>query len=264
MHNFTYHRPSTLAEAGELFAGAEDPVYLAGGQTLIPTLKQRLRQPSDVIDLSRLVELRGIAVRPGAIEIGAMTRHAEIAASPDVRRLIPGLAGMAEEIGDPQVRNMGTLGGALANSDPAADYPAAAVALGAVIHTPTRAIAADDFFTGLFETALTPGEMIVKVTFPIPKRAAYMKFRNPASRYAIVGVCVAETATGIRVAVTGAGASVFRQTDMEAALAQSFSADALIGIENPEDDLNSDLHATAAYRAHLIGVMARRAVSAIA
>ncbi len=264
MHNFTYHRPSTLAEAGELFAGAEDPVYLAGGQTLIPTLKQRLRQPSDVIDLSRLVELRGIAVRPAAIEIGAMTRHAEIAASPDVRRLIPGLAGMAEEIGDPQVRNMGTLGGALANSDPAADYPAAVVALGAVIHTPTRAIAADDFFTGLFETALTPGEMIVKVTFPIPKRAAYMKFRNPASRYAIVGVCVAETATGIRVAVTGAGASVFRQTDMEAALTQSFSADALIGIENPEDDLNSDLHATAAYRAHLIGVMARRAVSAIA
>ncbi|MGE3332674.1 MAG: xanthine dehydrogenase family protein subunit M [Rhodospirillaceae bacterium] len=263
MHNFTYHRPMTVSEAGAIFAGAEDAVYLAGGQTLIPTLKQRLRQPSDVIDLSQLIELRGIAVEKDAVIIGAMTPHADVAASADVRRLIPALAHLAGEVGDPQVRNLGTLGGSLANSDPAADYPAAVLALGATVHTPTRTIAADDFFTGLFETALTPGEMIVKVSFPVPKRAAYMKFRNPASRYAIAGVCVAETAAGIRVAVTGAGANVFRQTEMETALSKSFTPGALAGIVVSDEDLNSDLHATAAYRAHLVGVMARRAVEAL-
>jgi carbon-monoxide dehydrogenase medium subunit len=264
MHNFLYHRPNTLSEAREIFAGAEDPLFLAGGQTLIPTLKQRLRQPSDVIDLARIKDLRGISIAADSITIGAMTCHADVAASTDIRRLIPALGDLAGEIGDPAVRSCGTLGGALANSDPAADYPAAVLALGATIITPERSIAADDFFTGLFETALNPGELIVKVSFPIPKRAAYRKFRNPASRYAVVGVCVAETASGIRVGVTGAGACAYRQTEMEAALGASFSPEALTGIAVPQEDLNSDLHATPAYRAHLIGVMAARAVSAIA
>ncbi len=263
MHNFNYHRPATLSEARAIFLGAEDAVYLAGGQTLIPTLKQRLRAPSDVIDLSRIKELRGIAAEKDAVVIGAMTPHADVAASADVRRLIPALAHLAGEVGDPQVRNLGTLGGSLANSDPAADYPAAVLALGAVIRTPARAIAADDFFTGLFETALEPGEMILNVSFPVPKRAAYMKFRNPASRYAVVGVCVAETVAGIRVAVTGAGPNAFRQTEMETALSGSFTPAALAGIAVSDEDLNSDLHATAAYRAHLVGVMARRAVEAM-
>lgn len=264
MYNFAYHRPTSLAEARKIFDDVEDPLFLAGGQTLIPTLKQRLRQPSDVIDLSRIADLRGISVEEGSITIGAMTCHAEVAAAPDVRRLIPALAHLAGEVGDPQVRSRGTLGGALANSDPAADYPAAILALGATIHTPDRSIAADDFFTGLFETALAPNELIVKVGFPIPKRAAYQKFRNPASRYAVVGVCVAETASGIRVGITGAAACAFRQAEMEAALGASFTPDALQGISISEEDLNSDLHATAAYRAHLIAVMAARAVSAIA
>jgi carbon-monoxide dehydrogenase medium subunit len=264
MHNFAYHRPATLSEAREIFAGAEDPLFLAGGQTLIPTLKQRLRQPSDVIDLARIADLRGISVAGGSITIGAMTCHADVAASADMRRLIPALSDLAGEVGDPAVRSCGTLGGALANSDPAADYPAAVLALGATIVTPERTIGADDFFTGLFETALAPGELIVKVSFPIPKRAAYRKFRNPASRYAVVGVCVAKTASGIRVGVTGAGACAFRQTEMEAALGVSFTPEALTGIAIPDEDLNSDLHATPAYRAHLIGVMAARAVSAIA
>jgi carbon-monoxide dehydrogenase medium subunit len=264
MHNFSYHRPTTLAEARAIFAGAEDPLYLAGGPTIIPTLKQRLRQPSDVIDLARIAELRGFSASKDSVTIGAMTCHADIAASADVRRLIPALAHLAGEIGDPAIRECGTLGGALANSDPAADYPAAVLALGASIHTPDRVIAADDFFTGLFETALAAGEVILKVTFPVPKRAAYQKFKNPASRYAVVGVCVAETASGIRVGVTGAGPCAFRQTAMEAALSASFRPEALAGISIPEDDLNSDLHATAAYRAHLVGVMAGRAVASIA
>ncbi|MCA0199378.1 MAG: xanthine dehydrogenase family protein subunit M [Proteobacteria bacterium] len=263
MHNFNYHRPKTLSEARAIFSGAEDAVYLAGGQTLIPTLKQRLRQPSDVIDLSQLAELRGIAVEKDAVVIGAMTRHADVAASTDVRRLIPALAHLAGEVGDPQVRSLGTLGGSVANSDPAADYPAAVLALGAAIHTPERIIAADDFFTGLFETALEPGEMIVKISFPVPKRAAYMKFRNPASRYAVAGVCVADTAKGIRVAVTGAGPNAFRQTEMETALSKSFTPEALAGVIVSSEDLNTDLHATAAYRAHLVAVMARRAVEAL-
>jgi len=264
MHNFAYHRPTTLSEAREIFASAADPLFLAGGQTLIPTLKQRLRQPSDVIDLARIPDLRGIGIGDGAVTIGAMTSHADVAASAEVRRLIPALAFLAGEVGDPAVRSCGTIGGALANSDPAADYPAAVLALGAIIHTPERVIAADDFFTGLFETALAPDELIVKVVFPVPKRAAYQKFRNPASRYAVVGVCVAETASGVRVGVTGAGACAFRQAEMEAALAASFTPEALAGVSIAENDLNSDLHATAAYRAHLIGVMAARAVAAIA
>lgn len=264
MHDFAYHRPRTLAEARDLFSGADDPVFLAGGQTLIPTLKQRLRQPSDVIDLARIPDLRGISVAGDTVTLGAMTCHADVAASADIRRLIPALAHLAGEVGDPQVRSRGTIGGSLANSDPAADYPAAVLGLGATVHTTAREIAADDFFTGLFETALAPGEMIVKVAFPVPRRAAYRKFRNPASRYAVVGVFVAETANGPRVAVTGAGACAFRQTEMEAALAASFSPAALADIFVSDEDLNSDLHATPAYRAHLIGVMAKRAVAEIA
>jgi carbon-monoxide dehydrogenase medium subunit len=264
MHNFIYHRPATLAEARELFIGAEDPLYLAGGQTLIPTLKQRLRQPSDLIDLAGIAELRGINIGAGVVSIAAMTCHADIAASPDVRRALPVLAAMAGDVGDPQVRNRGTIGGALANNDPSADYPAALIALNGTVHTTARAIPADEFFTGLFETALAPDELVVNVAFPQPLRAAYRKFRNPASRYAVVGVCVAETAAGVRVAVTGAGACVFRQAEMEAALSRSFMPGALEGISIPPDDLNADLHASAEYRAHLVGVMAARAVAAIA
>ncbi len=263
MYAFAYHRPASLAEARAIFAGAGDPLFLAGGQTLIPTLKQRLRQPSDVIDLAAIAELRGIAVSGETVTIGAMTCHADVAAHADVRRLSPALAHLAGEVGDPQVRNCGTLGGSLANNDPAADYPAAALALGATIHTTEREIAAADFFTGLFETALAPGEVILRVTFPVPRRAAYMKFRNPASRYAVVGVFVAETDAGVRVGVTGAGACVFRHTEMEQALSASFTPQALAGISTSADDLNSDLHATAAYRAHLVGVMAARAVASL-
>lgn len=264
MYEFAYHRPGALAEAREIFAGADDPIFLAGGQTLIPTLKQRLRQPSDVIDLAAIAELRGVQVTQASVTIGAMTCHADVAAHADVRRSIPGLAHLAGEVGDPQVRNCGTLGGSLANNDPAADYPAAALALAATIHTTDRDIAADDFFTGLFQTALVSGELILRVSFPVPRRAAYMKFRNPASRYAVVGVFVAETNDGVRVGVTGAGACAFRQTDMEAALSISFTPNAIAGIVIPADDFNTDLHATAAYRAHLVGVMAARAVAAIA
>lgn len=264
MHAFEYRKPAAVAEAVTLRESDEDSSYLAGGMTLIPTLKQRLAQPSAVIDLNAISELRGVSVTATHVTIGAMTRHAEVAASADVRRLIPALAVLAGSIGDPQVRNRGTIGGSLANSDPSADYPAAVLGLNAVIHTNSRAIAADDYFKGLFETALEPGELITKVVFPIAKRAAYMKFPNPASRYAVVGVMVAETASGIRVAVTGAGPCAFRVADMEAALAKSFSAAALKDVAVPADELNADMHATAEYRAHLVGVLARRAVAQIA
>lgn len=263
MYPFHYHRPRTPEDAQEVFATAEDAVFLAGGQTLIPTLKQRLRQPSDVVDLGALTDLTGIVSAANVVTIGAMTRHADVASSADVRRLIPALAHLAGEIGDPQVRNRGTLGGSIANNDPAADYPGAVLALNAVIHTSRRVIAADDFFTNLFETALEPGELVLRVAFPVPRRAAYCKFPNPASRYAVAGVFVAETEGAVRVAVTGAGPCVFRHTAMEEALTRSFSVAALEGIETPADDLNADMHATPAYRAHLVGVMAARAVAAI-
>lgn len=264
MHTFDYHRPKTIAEATSQRAADPDASYLAGGMTLIPTLKQRLANPSQVLDLAAIAELKGVSVANGVVSIGAMTCHADVALSADVRKVLPALADLAGAIGDPQVRNRGTIGGSLANSDPSADYPAAVLGLGAIIHTTTRQIAGDDFFKGLFETALEPSEMIVKVTFPIPKRAAYMKFPNPASGYAVVGVMIADTAQGIRVAVTGAGACAFRQTDMEAALAKSFSVAAIKDITISADDLNADMHATAEYRASLVGVMARRAVAAMA
>ncbi|MDX2145825.1 MAG: xanthine dehydrogenase family protein subunit M [Rhodospirillaceae bacterium] len=264
MHAFDYDRPKSAAEAASIRAANDDASYLAGGMTLIPTLKQRLAQPTRVIDLGPIADLKGISLSGGNVMIGATTCHADVAASSDVRKSIPALSVLAGSIGDPQVRNRGTIGGSLANSDPSADYPAAILGLGATVHTTARQIAADDFFKGLFETALEPGELITKVSFPVPKRAAYMKFPNPASRYAVVGVMVAETASGVRVAVTGAGACAFRVTDMEAALSKSFSVDAIASLTIPADDLNNDMHATAVYRAHLVGVMARRAVAAIA
>ena len=264
MYAFAYQRAKNVADAAAAFKAADDAAFLAGGQTLIPTLKQRLRQPSAVIDLGTLAELKGIGVTKDAVVIGAGVTHAEVAASPDVANAIPALADLAAHIGDPQVRNRGTLGGSIANNDPAADYPAAVVALGATVHTLTRNLAAEDFFTGMFETALEPGEVVVKVSFPIPRRAAYAKFRNPASRYAVVGVMVAETTDGIRVAATGAGPGVFRLPEMEAALGKNFSIAAIQNISIPAGDLNADIHATADYRAHLIGVMAQRAVAAIA
>lgn len=264
MYAFDYNRPRTTAEAEAAFKAGDDASFMAGGQTLIPTLKQRLRQPSDVIDLGGIAELKGITVAGSTVTIGAGTCHADVAASAEVRKAIPALAHLAAHIGDPQVRNRGTLGGSIANNDPAADYPAALVGLGATVHTSSRQITAEDFFTGMFETALNPGEVVVKVTFPVPKRAAYQKFPNPASRYAVVGVMVAETAHGIRVAVTGAGPSVFRVPAMEAALAKNFSAAAIADVQVPAGDLNGDLHATAEYRAHLVGVLAQRVVASIA
>ena len=263
MYEFNHHRPGTLEAAAAALAAAEDGQVLAGGQTLIPTLKQRLASPSDLVDLGGVAGLDGARREGGAIVVGAMTRHAEVASSPEVKDAIPALAALADGIGDPQVRNCGTIGGSIANADPAADYPAAVVGLGAEVLTDRRLITGDYFFTGLFETALEDGEIIVSVRFPIPRRAAYMKFPNPASRYAIVGVMVAETGRGdVRVAVTGAGDRVFRVEAMETALAGNLRPDALQGMSFPPDGLNEDIHASAEYRAHLIVVMAKRAAAA--
>ncbi|MDQ2102627.1 FAD binding domain-containing protein [Azospirillum isscasi] len=262
MYAFTYHRPKTVADATALLGQFEDPKLLGGGQTLLPTLKQRLARPSDLIDLGQIPELQGIGEEAGGLTVGAFTRHAQVAHSDTVQRVIPALASLAEGIGDRQVRNMGTLGGSICNADPSADYPAAVVALKATVRTDRREIAGDDFFTGMFETALEPGEIVTAVHFQKPDKAAYAKFRNPASRYAIVGVFVAVFGSEVRVAVTGAGPSVFRADDMEAALAQDFRADALNGASVSADGLNADIHASAEYRAHLVRVMARRAVEA--
>ena len=262
MYDFTYHKAGSLDEAAKLLKGADDGVFLAGGQTLIPTLKQRLAAPSDVVDVGAIGDLQGISVDGGVVTIGAAVTHAEVAGSEEVRGAIAALADLAGEIGDPHVRHRGTLGGSVANNDPAADYPAACVGLGATIETTSGSYAAVDFFTGMFETALSEGEIITRISFPVPKRAAYAKFANPASRYALVGVFVADTGDSVRVAVTGAGPGVFRVSDMEAALAKDFSARAIAGIAVSGDDLNSDIHADSDYRAHLVGVMARRAVEA--
>ncbi|MCX7629660.1 MAG: xanthine dehydrogenase family protein subunit M [Geminicoccaceae bacterium] len=263
MYAFEYFRPTTLAEAAQLLASNPEAKLLAGGQTYIPTLKQRLAKPSAVIDLGRIAELRGIHEEAGGLTIGSMTRHAEVASSPLVKRVIPALAALAEGIGDPQVRNRGTLGGSIANNDPAADYPAAVLGLGATVRTSKgRAIAADDFFTGMFETALEPDEIVTAVYFPKPEKAAYAKFPNPASRYAIVGVFVAKTASGVRVAVTGAAPCVFRATAIEQALEQVWSEASIDGVTIDPTNLNSDIHAQADYRAHLVKVMAKRALRA--
>lgn len=265
MYAFAYHRPSSVDEATALIAANPDAKLMAGGQTLLPAMKLRFASPSDVVDLVGLRDaLSGIRRDGDRIVVGALTRHGEIATSELLGEAIPALAGMAAIVGDPAVRSRGTMGGALANNDPAADYPAAALALGATIVTDKREIAADDYFLGLFETALGEGEIITAISWPIPRRAAYEKFRNPASRYAMVGVFVAERADGeVRVTVTGAGASgVFRAADFEAALQADFSDGAIATLKASPDGLNSDMHADAAYRAHLIGVMARRAVAA--
>jgi carbon-monoxide dehydrogenase medium subunit len=259
---FRYIRPRTVAEAETLFRGAADARYLAGGQTLIPTMKQRLAAPSDLIDIARIPGLAFIRHDGTSLVIGAATPHADVAASPKVQRAIPALAHLAGQIGDPAVRHKGTLGGSIANNDPAADYPAGVRALAATVTTTRRAIAADDFFTGMFATALEPGEIITAVSFPIPRRAGYAKFPNPASRYATVGVFVAVLASGVRVAVTGAAPCVFRVPKMEAVLARNFSPHAVADIAIPAEDLNADLFASAEYRAHLVTAMAKRAVAA--
>ena len=260
MYSFKYHRVSSAAEALSLHASCDEASYLAGGMTLIPTLKQRLASPSDVIDLSGIAEMRGIESHNGSIRIGGLTTHSEVAAAAG----IGALATLAGGIGDPQVRNCGTIGGSIANSDPAADYPAAVVGLGATVQTTARAISGDDFFLSLFETALEDDEIITSVSFPIPKRASYVKFPHPASRYAIVGVLVADTDGGIRVGVTGAGPCAFRATTFENALSADFSPRSLEGLELDSSEFNSDLHASSEYRAHLTTVCAQRAVAQLA
>jgi carbon-monoxide dehydrogenase medium subunit len=264
MYETTYHRASSAADAAAKMASAEDGKYLSGGQTLLPTMKQRLAAPSDLIDVAKIDGMSGITEEGGAIVIGAATTHAEVASSDLVKAKIPGLASLAGGIGDPAVRHMGTIGGSVANNDPAADYPAALVALGATVTTSKRALAAADFFTGLFETALDDDEIITSVSFPLAQKSAYAKYPNPASRYAMTGVFVAQGADGsATVAVTGAGQDgVFRVADMEAALNSNWSADAVAGITVPADNLLADIHGSSAYRANLITVMAKRAVRA--
>jgi len=263
MYEFNYHRPQSLRSAAAMIGKAEDGKLLAGGQTLLPTMKQRLAAPSDIIDLAQVPELKGIAIKGRNVVIGAMTTHAEVAQSAAVGEAIPALADLAAGIGDPQVRHKGTIGGSVANNDPAADYPSACLALNATIITNKRKIAADDFFTGMFETALEPGELIKAISFPVPNKAAYQKFPNPASRYAVVGVFVAKKGKDVRVAVTGAGQNgVFRSSKLEAALTAKFAAKSLDGVTVSAEGLNEDIHAGSDYRAHLIGVLARRAVAA--
>jgi carbon-monoxide dehydrogenase medium subunit len=260
MYDFAYHRPKTLAEATAALKGKPEARAMSGGMTLIPTLKQRLAKPSDVVDLNGIKDLAGIKADGSGVTIGGMTRHFDVASSADVKKAIPALAHLAGHIGDPAVRNRGTMGGSVANNDPAADYPAAVLGLNATVTTNSRTIKADDFFKGLFETALEDGELVTSISFPKADKAGYMKFPNPASRYAMVGVFVAKTGNSVRVAVTGAGPCVFRVKAMEDALAKNFSSDAIKDIKVPADGLNSDIHGSAEYRAHLVTVMARRAV----
>ena len=260
MDQFTFERPSSLAEASRLAANGNARV-LAGGQTLLASMKLRLANPEQLIDLGAIPELAGIRREGNALVIGAMARHADVAGSAEVRSAIPALADLAAGIGDRQVRALGTLGGSVANNDPAACYPAAVLALNATVQTTQRKIAADDFFQGMFTTALKEGELITAVSFPLARRAAYIKFRQPASRFALVGVFVAQTDAGVRVAVTGGGNGVFRHAGLEQALAKNFSPDAVKGVAVDASTLSSDLHASAAYRANLVSVLAQRAVA---
>ena len=263
MYAFEYVRPASLADALKAIGGGEDARPLAGGQTLIPTIKQRLAMPSLLVDLAGIAELKGVRRDGNSVTIGAMTTHAEVAANADVKAAIPSLAALAGGIGDPAVRSSGTIGGSVANNDPAADYPAAVLGLGAVIITTQREIPADQYFAGLFTTALKPGELIKAIRFPVPVKAGYSKFEQRASRYALVGVFVAQTATGPRVAVTGSGATgVFRAASLEAALAKGFTVDALKGASVPATGLLADIHGSADYRASIIPVIAERAVAA--
>lgn len=263
MYDFNYHKPGSVAEAIKLFAEAEDGLYLAGGHTLIPSMKLRLSAPTDLIDIGNIESLGGVEYSGDTLNVGALARHEEVATSPVVASVIPALGVLASLIGDAQVRNRGTIGGSVANSDPAADYPAAVLGLGAELVTDRRSIAADDFFKGMFETALEEDELLTMLKFPKPDTAAYVKFPNPASRYATVGVFIVRNGTDVRVAITGAAPSVFRAEEMEQALEADFIESALEGILLPEDMMNSDLHASAEYRAHLCTVMAKRAVTSI-
>ncbi|KQT13654.1 FAD binding domain-containing protein [Ramlibacter sp. Leaf400] len=258
MYAFTFERPTALAEATRLADAGGKP--LAGGQTLLASMKLRLANPEQLVDLGAVPELTGIRRQGNDVVIGAMARHAEVASSDEVRKAIPGLADLAAGIGDRQVRALGTLGGSVANNDPAACYPSAVLGLGATVQTTKRKIAADDFFTGLFTTALEESELITAIAFPIPQKAAYIKFKQPASRFALIGVFVAQTASGVRVAVTGGGSGVFRHKGLEEALTRSFTP-AAAGLKVSSEGLSSDLHASAEYRAQLISVMAQRAVA---
>jgi aerobic carbon-monoxide dehydrogenase medium subunit len=261
MHNFTYHRPNDLDAAVALLREADEAKLLAGGMTLLPTMKQRLAAPSDLIDLAAIAALKGIKVENNEVVIGAMTCHADVAASPEVAKAIPALSVLAGGIGDPAVRHCGTIGGSVANADPAADYPAGVLALDATVETSQRRIAADEFFTGLFETALEPAEIITAIRFRVPDRARYLKFPHPASGYAVVGVFVAQFGASVRIAVTGAGPNAFRVPEMEQALARNFAPEAIASIEVSPDRLMGDIHCSAEYRAHVISVLAQRAVA---
>lgn len=261
MYEFDYLRAKSVGEAVDAISGAEDARYLAGGMTLIPTLRQRLAQPSLLVDIAGIEELRVLRVTGSSLSVGAMATHAAVEESAEVRWALPALAKLAAQIGDPQVRNRGSLGGSIANNDPAADYPAAALGLGATIVTDRRRIAADAFFTGMFETLLEHGELVLTVEFPIPERTGYAKLRQPASRYALVGVLVARLPAGVRVAVTGAGPCVFRHPAMEQALEEKFAPESLVHVVIGEDTLISDMHGSASYRAEMIRVLAQRAVA---
>ncbi|MDB5377876.1 MAG: xanthine dehydrogenase family protein subunit [Rubritepida sp.] len=262
MYDFTYTKPSSVADAAKLLAADPDAKFISGGQTLLPALKHRLNKPTTVVDLTGIAEMRGIRREGNMLVIGAMMKHAEVETSAEVKAAIPALAEMASNIGDVQVRNRGTLGGSVSNNDPAADYPAAVLGLGATVVTSKREIPADEFFLRMFTTALETDELLVAIKFPIPEKAGYAKMRNPASRYVMAGAFVSKGPMGIRVAINGAGPCVFRQSDMEAALADSWSPDAVAGVKQDPDGMNGDIHGSAEYRAHLVGVMAKRAVAA--
>src|SRR6201990_66416 len=263
MYEFKYHRPATVRQAANLLIKNEDAKLIAGGHTLVPVMKQRLASPPHLVDLSHIEGLNGIEMKGRALVIGATAKHAEVANPAILGESIPALAELAGLIGDPAVRHKGTIGGSLANNDPTADYPAACLALDATIVTNKRRLKAEEFFQGLFTTALESDEIITRVMFPLPKKAAYIKFRNQASRYALVGVFVARRPSEVRVTVTGAGGDgVFRVAAFEEALKKRFSSKALEGLTVPADGLNRDLHGSSEYRAHLIAVMARRAVEA--
>ncbi|HVZ52973.1 MAG TPA: xanthine dehydrogenase family protein subunit M [Pseudolabrys sp.] len=262
MYNFTFHRPTTVRQAAGLLARNPDAKLLAGGHSLLPVMKQRLAQPSALIDLSLVEGMTGVELKGRSVVIGAMSRHADVASSPVLAEHMPALASVPGAVGDPQVRNRGTIGGSIANNDPNADYPAAVLGLGATIITNKRRIAADDFFQGMYTTALEDGEIITKVSFPILKKAAYEKFKHPASGFALVGVFVSKRGSDIRVAVTGAGSNgVFRVKSFEEALKKRFAAKSLEGLSIPATGMNADIHASPEYRAHLVGVLARRAVA---
>ena len=261
MYEFEYHRAGSIDEAVDLVGKSSDGRYLAGGMSIVPTMKLRLAQHSDLVDLNGIAELAGISSDGSSVTVGAMTHHEAVAASSDVQSAIPALAALAGGIGDPHVRHRGTLGGSISNNDPAACYPSAVLGLGATIHTNKREISADNFFTGLFETALEEGEIVTKVVFPAPDVSCYIKFPNPASRFAIVGSFVSKKGDDVRVAITGAGPGVFRVAEMEAALKGNFSADAVADIKVSPDGLNSDIHGSAEYRAHLVTVLSKSAVA---